>query len=261
MKSYQKFISNLYLIGSLLLLSKAILMLFSQASWQEIFHLAFYAPVIAMLSVISGQIDMLKAIRGGEKINIKARALDFIHWLLLIFINIGAWMVDAVSIWWFILKIFLLIIIGWQIGVGVNRQWVPTYSEKLFGTIFAVFACILGLSCGIIRNVDSSPLGWGWGIEAITAITATMIVLWWIVTDIKTFSVRAKGYPRSAFLKGIYCNSLIIWFWLHVMSQIGISDLYAWKVNLGLTFNTIVGNIIYLGYYFYYEYYIARQRE
>src|SRR3989338_6204839 len=59
----------------------------------DVFHLAFWVPPIGLALIISGQLDLLTAIAQGKTVNIKARCIDFLHWLLLIFIDIGAWIV------------------------------------------------------------------------------------------------------------------------------------------------------------------------
>lgn len=116
--------------------------------------------------------------------------------------------------------------------------------------------------CGAVRAADASPRGWGWALETVTAIIATLIVLWFIAVDVKTMreSVRI-GYPRSMFLKGIACNALIVWYWAHTIVQGGGFNLHALIDEAGLTFNTIAGNLVYLLYYLAFEYYKARERE
>jgi len=58
----------------------------------------------------------------------------------------------------------------------------------------------------------------------------------------------ARGAPDFA---------LVLLFWIHVMSQVGtdFSALQWWIINTGLTFNVLVGNLIYLGLYISYERY------
>src|SRR3989344_5615629 len=99
--------------------------------WVNVFRLADWAPSIGMLAIISGQMDLLASIDSGGVVNIKARCLDFIHWLFLMFLNIGAWLVGGTAISWFILKVILLGIIGWQIGVGINRRWEQWRAESV----------------------------------------------------------------------------------------------------------------------------------
>lgn len=229
--------------------------------WNAVFHLAYFIPPIALLAVISGQMDILSAIEQGKEINIKACCLDFIHWMFLIFLNIGAWMTGGVNIGWFVGKVIILTIIGWQIGVGITRKWRPTANEKKAGLIVAFASLILGLSGGIIRALDQTPLGWGWLLESITAVIATLIVCWCIYENLKNIRRKADDYPRQAFLKGLFNNTLIIWFWLHIMGRGGFGESITWLINFGLTFNVLVGNLIYWIYYLAYEYYRRKQRE
>ena len=46
---------------------------------------AYYVPIVAKLLMFSGQADLLEKIRNGEVINIKAQAIDFVHWFLCTF--------------------------------------------------------------------------------------------------------------------------------------------------------------------------------
>src|SRR3989338_3687358 len=220
-----------------------------------VFHaVAYYLPAIALLAVISAQFDILFAINEGREINIKARCLDFIHWLLLLFMFVGRWMVEgAASFTWFVLGLVLLAVICWGIGIGVKRIWAPTVGEKFCGVIFAAGAGALGLIVGAVRYMDPWPLGWGWALESATAIISTAIVGWWIWLDMKNISRRPDAYPRSAFLKSIYSNALAVVFWVHLIQIFGGFSQYALLVNLGITFNVLVGNLLYLGYYAYYE--------
>ncbi len=210
---------------------------------------------------MSGQIDLLASIKNGGVINMKARWLDFIHWFLLIFLNIGAWMIGGVNISWFIFKVMIVGIIGWQIGVGLTKQWRPTQSERANGVKALILAILLGIGAGALRAIDQSPRGWGWILETITASGSTAIVIAWIWADIQTICNKAKDYPRSMFLKGIFSNSLLIWFYLHLimpensLSQKAIID------NLGLTINITIGNLIYWIYYATYEYHRHNQKS
>ena len=259
MKVLKKVLGALYWLALIVLTIKGYSILAAtDGTWEKVFHLAYWAPSIGMLAIISGQFDLLLSIDGDGVVNMKARCLDFIHWLFLMFLNIGAWLVGGTAISWFILKIILLGIIGWQIGVGINRRWRPTKNEKIAGTIALVFSMLLGITAGWVRYLDTSEFGWGWMVESTTAVVSTLIVAWWIWMDLQTISMKAKDYPRSTFLKGIFSNSLIVWFWLHVMYLEGgfaVGMLH----QLGLTFNTIVGNLLYLGYYAAYEHHKAKQ--
>lgn len=178
---------------------------------------------------------------------------------MLIGINIGVWLVGGVTIWWFILKLFLLAIIGWQIGIGMKRHLELKISERVAGIITAIVVFSFGLTAGYIRTIDQELLGWGWIFESSTAIIATLIVIKWIWHDIQTISIKAKGYPRTLFPKGIFNNFLVLFFWVHVMIKGGGFDLTHLINNLGLSFNVPFGNIIYLIYYLIYEYHRKKQ--
>lgn len=227
-----------------------------------LFHgVAYYLPAVCMIGVVLLQLDLLRSIQSGGLVNIKARALDCVHWLLLVFLAVSGWMQSGATPWWFALQLLVLAIIAWQIGVGIGRQWRPTANEKKIGAVLALGAIALGVACGIVRAGDSSHRGWGWGLEAATSIIATMIVVWWIYADMQTFRVNASGYPRRALLKGLFCNALVVWYWAHIIVQRGGFNADALVDEMGLTFNTIVGNLIYFAYYFAYEYYRAKQQR
>lgn len=174
-------------------------------SWADILRefneIAFWLPPIALLMVVSAQVDLLSSLQEGGEVNIKARVYDFFHWLLLIAMNVGAWMIGSVTIGWFIIKLLLLAMIGWQIGVGTQRANPFTFSpnEKTIGAVCALLAVILGVATGIARYADAEPFGIGWLFESATAIIATVIVVKWILTDLSTICHNASGYPRSFF--------------------------------------------------------------
>ena len=204
MESLKRIVGNLYWIGLMILAVYVIGKIFGIMSWIEVFHLtAYYLPAIAILSVVSGQIDLLSSMQVGGEVNLKARMYDFVHWLMLIGINIGAWMIGGVTILWFIFKLLLLGIIGWQIGVGRKIRLKLSVNEQIIGIISAIIAFSLGILAGYIRSIDASPLGWGWTFEGFTAIIATFIVIKWIWHDLQTISQKAQGYPRTFFFKGI----------------------------------------------------------
>lgn len=225
-----------------------------------VFQLAYFVPPIGLLLIISGQLDLLSSIKDGGLVNIKARAIDFIHWLLLVFIDVGAWMTGGTTIWWFISKLSLLAVIGWQIGVGIRQSWRPTESDKVFGAFAMIASVALGFCGGAARYLDKTPLGWGWRIETASLILSTLIVVWWIATDLKTIKEKASGYPRAMFIKGIVNNALITWFCLHMLVlRGGITNSESWLLNAGLSFNIIIGNLTYLAYYAAYEYHRWKQ--
>lgn len=229
-------------------------------SWNEVFHLAYYLPPIAMLLVISGQFDLLLSMKNKGQVSLKARMYDFVHWLMLIALNVTYWLNDGVTPWWLILKLILLAIIGWQIGVGIKNKLQLTTSDKMLGITASLLALMLGVTTGYIRTIDQSALCWGWGFESITAVVATLIVIKWITDDLKVIKEKASGYPRSFFLKGIPCNFLILWFWAHIISRGDFQRPTFWLENFGLTFNALVGNVIYLIYYIRYEQCRSRQK-
>lgn len=231
-------------------------------SYNELLHfLASWLPPIGMLAVISGQLNLLSSIGKGNLVNIEARTYDLIHWLMLTAINIGVWMRGGVPIWWFILTLILLSIIGMQIGVGIRNKWQFTTNAKIVAVTTGAIVLVLGLFTGGIRYLDSSSLGWGWAFETLTAVVATVIVMKWILLDIKTISTKALGYPRAVFLKGIFSNALVLFFWVHVMTQQGFASGEWWATNAGLTFNVLIGNLIYLGYWLIYEYHRRKQTD
>ncbi|MBI2644482.1 MAG: hypothetical protein HYW95_03185 [Candidatus Wildermuthbacteria bacterium] len=231
-------------------------------TWGDAFHFpAAWLPPVGMLAVISGQLDLFSSIQRKNLVNIEARMYDLIHWAMLLVLNIGIWMNRNVPIWWFILTLLLLTIISAQVGVGLHNRWKLTWNEKLTAILIAAVAILLGILTGFIRYLDDSTIGWGWGFETITAIVATLIVLRWILLDLKTIRVDSTGYYRRIFLKGLFSNALVFIFWIHVMSNntLDVNTGTWWLRNLGLTVNVVVGNAIYLGLYLGYEYYRRKQ--
>lgn len=220
-----------------------------------VLELAAWAPAVGTLAMISGQMDLLVAIESGKMVNLRARILDFIHWILLIGVNIGAWLIGATDLSWFALKIILVAIIGWQIGVGLVRRSHLNIEEQTGGLTAVVFAVISGLGSGYARALDASSFGWGWTMETATAILATMIVLYWMKADLGTMRKNPFGYPRSVFHKAMVSNALVLWFWFHVIATSPEKASNAWLIHLGLTINILVGNTAYLCYYGAYEYY------
>ncbi len=235
---------------------------YGTGGWSAMLHgPAYYVPVVAMFLMFSGQADLLEEIRKGKEVNIRARAIDFIHWFLLIFMAVGRWMMGGVTLWTFILTTALLAIIGWQVGAGIGRQWYPSVGERRGGVAMLITSATVGLLAGAVRYADSATFGWGWALETVTAVVATMIVIWWITSDIKTIAKNASGYPRSFFLKGVFNNALEIWVLAHLVLsyQEGGTMVEAWTSNAGIAFNVIVGNVIYLTYYLLWERHRARQ--
>ncbi|KKW39473.1 hypothetical protein A3I46_00720 [Candidatus Kaiserbacteria bacterium RIFCSPLOWO2_02_FULL_54_13] len=229
--------------------------------WDSVFHnIAYYIPAVALFLMFSGQADLLEKIRKGGEVNIKAQAIDFTHWFLLLFMQVGRWMMGGFTLWAFILMAVLLAIIGWQVGVGIGRQWYPSVGEKRGGIAMLVASAILGLVAGAVRHADPSTFGWGWMLETTTAIIATGIVVWVITNHIKTIAKKASDYPRSFFLKGVSNNVLEIWVLIHLLNLSYTGGVFeAWASNAGFAFNIIVGNAIYFVFYGLWEIHRTRQ--
>lgn len=263
MELLKNFFRLIYLPLLILLIAYTIMIKIAESlSWLETFHLiAFYLPAISMITDISAHIELLTSMQRGGIVNLKARIYDFVHWQMLIGINIAAWMIGGSTIWWFILKLTLLAIIAWEIGVGIKRKLALTIKERTAGIYAAIIALLLGLASGYFRYTDDSLFGRGWGFESGTAILATLIVLRWMWLDIKTISSgQAKAYPRAFFLKGMLGNLMVLIFWLHIMLlEEGIASGLWWLRNLGLSFNILVGNLIFFPYWITYELYRKKQ--
>lgn len=258
-----KFLCNSFFFAAIVYVSVGILRFTWASRWDDLFHgIGYYLPAVCMVAVLSLQMDVCASVYRGQTINIKARCLDLVHWLLLTFIAVGGWMQGGATPAWFAVQLLILAVIGWTIGIGIKQQWQPSIGERRLGVLLLTGAVVLGSVCGAVRAADSSPRGWGWGLETATAIIATLIVLWFIVADVKTMrrSVRI-GYPRSMFLKGIVCNALIVWYWAHVIMRGGGPNTQTLVDEAGLTFNTIVGNCIYFLYYLAFEYYKAGEKK
>lgn len=257
----KRLLDGLMWVGLCILLLSGLFLRLRTNSWSAPFHLGYYCPAVSMIAIISGQFDLLTSMYRDEAINIRARALDFIHWLLWIFMYFGSWMVGGVTPLLFVFQLTLLMIIGWQVGVGIRRRWKPTSNETLVGGVTAVLAASLGLIAGYVRTRDPTDRGWGWVLETSTAIGGTALVLWFILEDVKNLRKKAASYPRSLFLKGILCNTLAIWFWIHQIIQGGGFTAEVLTRFAGITFNTVIGNLIYLGYYATFEYYLKKQKQ
>lgn len=66
------------------------------------------------------------------------------------------------------------------------------------------------------------------------------------------------GLSAFFFLKVIGNNTLVLIFWVHVMAQGGFTLTWMFE-NFGLSFNILVGNVLYLAYYGAYEYHRKQQ--
>jgi len=234
-------------------------------SWSQAFHLAYFAPSVAILAIISGQFDLLAKIRldiirENESVSVRARITDFIHWLMSVGIDVGTWMRGSVSISALILKLLLLSILGWQVGTLRGRLSSTSTYQTIQAVASAIVALGLGLAFGFLRFSDTTVFGYGWWVETSSAIIAILLVTKFIWDDLQFMRVKGTGgYTRSLFQKGVLGNLLIVWFWLHTISQGGFGNGTWWLQNASLTISTIVGNLIYIGYWLTYEYY--RKRE
>ena len=255
MQTVKRGLSSAYWSGLIVLCIYVIVSVEKIWSFVTFHAIAFWIPPVGILVILSGQFDLLLAIRDGEKVNIEARIYDFIHWALLLSINVGAWMIGGVSQSWFWMQLLLLSVIGWQIGEGLRSYWKLTASAVIARILFSACAVFLGLLIGFLRQLDYSLFGPGWGFEVISAIVATVIVFRWILLDLETIRTKGVHYPRSFFLKGIFSNALVIWFWASIMLHGGFGSFEWWLRNAGLGFNVLVGNAIYLWYWGMYEYY------
>ena len=248
--------------GALCMLVLYAVYCYAVGGWSTVFHdVAYYIPATAMFLMLSGQVDLLEKIRKGGEINIKAQAIDFTHWFLLLFMQVGRWMMGGFTLWAFVLTLILLTIIGWQIGTGIGRQWYPTVGEKRGGIAMLVASAVLGLVAGAVRYVNPSNFGWGWMLETGTAIIATGIVVWVITSHIKTIAKKASDYPRSFFLKGVSNNALEIWVLTHLILSYQGRMAEAFASNAGFAFNIIVGNAIYFVFYVLWEIHQWRQSK
>lgn len=256
MERIKNLIGTFYWLGFCLLIFYGLrsILFLNKDIYAAIGALAYWLPSIAMLAIISGQFDLLSSMRKDGIVNVKARLYDFTHWLMLIALNISTVMLGAVNLSWFFLKLIMLAIIGWQIGVGIKKRLDFGVDERKSGILFAGFAFSLGLLAGYIRYLDQTNFGWGWWFESVTSVIGTSIVFYWIILDLKTIRKKGpSGYPRSVFMKGLFNNSLVLIFWAYVMSIQGFDSLFWWHRNFALSFNILVGNILYLGYWLFYE--------
>ena len=136
----------------------------------KVFHkIAFYLPIFGISLLIWAHLNLFFAIKEGEEIDIRARAWDFIHWLMLISISFGAYFYEGASIGWCIGIFILITIIAAQIGIGIKRKLEGfSLSETVVGIIFAFLAICLGFIIVYFRRLDESYLGWGWRLEIIS---------------------------------------------------------------------------------------------
>lgn len=281
-----------------------------------IFHrISFYLPSIAAIFVVSLQLDYLDSIAKGGNVNIRARMIDFMHWLMLVSINVSTWLAGDITVWWLLIQLIVLVVIGSSVGIGLAQQRIILTTSEKAGAMFAACgALVLGLfmwglrsahmlsakpeswtlisavsilSLGIVwmfasKKLSREELGplkvvgfvlalvlglavgaggkygqldYGWWMDALTSIIAITLVSGFILHDLAVIRRDHTGYYRSVFLKGIFgCNILIFLAWIHAL-LLTSDDSWTWMLkNLGFTYVTLVGNVIYVYYYLVYEY-------
>lgn len=272
----------LYSLSTLALVIYAAVLSFGGQGFVPTFHaLGPYFPVISSFFVIGFQFELLKKILARKELSLRARVLDCIHWLMLIGFVVSTWLSGGTSIIWYAQILLIVGAIGWQIGV-LSRHTTDNLSgkEKFAGAAGALIAVSLGVLAGYMRTIDQSAFGYGWALEVLTAVVATFIVMWFISLDLQVIRRKHDGYSRQGFLKAVVGgNLLIVLSWVHVMSApiggdllsalapYGIvsteggnwSNFYWWAHNFAYSFNTIVGNLIFLYYYLTYEFHRSRQ--
>src|SRR3989344_5425890 len=176
-----------------------------------------YCPTAGILLIMWGQRDLLAAIQRGGTINIKARCLDFLHWTFLLTVMVSQYTGGSANVSWFLSTVCLLCLIGWQIGLGVGRQWLPSGKEKITGIVLVCLTVCAGCVIGYVRASDSSRFGFGWAADTAGCVAAPAIVFFWIMADVRTISKKARDYPRRMFIKGLVNNGIILAYWFHVM--------------------------------------------
>ena len=257
-------VRSLYRIAAVAITLFALSLLVRGNSVIATFHLiAPYFPVIASCFVLGIYNDLLQSILAGKTVDLRARMIDFVHWLLLIPIMVSNWLTGSASVMWFMLQLLVLALIGAGIGAQWSRKGQAlSRNEKFAALIGGIAALALGSFTAFMRTMDSEPFGYGWLMDSVTAVASTVFVMGFIRRDLIAVRKDHSGYPRAMFYKGIFgCNVFILLLWLHVMSRGDMSDPSWWAQNLGLCFNTLVGNVIYLGFYFAYEHYRSVQER
>ena len=231
-----------------------------------VFHrVAYYFPELASCFVIALAYDFLKSIMDRKTdgpVSLKGLRLDFLHWLLLIPINVSIWLSGAATLWWFILQLCILAIVGGQIGVQMKREEIRySLKERSAMLVGASFALLFGTVVGVLRMADKSSFGVGWAFDLLSALIATGLVWGFIGQHLAVIRVSHRKYPRSMFLKGVFgCNIFVLLLWVHIMSSQGAwDDWMLWAKHLGFTFNVLVGNVIYAYFWISYELHRSRQ--
>lgn len=251
----------------------ALVLHYQAVAYADIFHrVAFYLPSVAALFVVSLQVDYLDSIVKGKEVDIRARIIDLLHWLMLVSIAVSVWLSGEITLGWLLVNFAILAVIGASVGIGLRRQnIVLSASEKASALLAALIAIGLGMTMWYLRSTDmlSAKPSWlgsyhtltyAWFMDILTGVLAIALVSGFIFRDLKVIRTDHRGYPRSLFLKGIFgCNLLILAAWVHglISAQVGYLE---WTLqNLGFTYVTWVGNIIYAYYYGAYEYHRWRQ--
>jgi len=218
----------------------------------------FYLPFIGLVSGLLAEVDLLLSIRRNGLVNIRARLWNFTHWLMLIGITVGSYLLGEVTIYWFFTQLILIGILGWQVGEGLRRKWRFSIMEKASAWIFGFLALGLGAIAGYARYIDQSIFGWGWRMELVGSIVATFIVWRFIALDIKVVKQNYRGYTKGFLFKTILSNLFVLIFWANLIWQpaSGFTTASWWLRNIGLSFNIIIGNLItfvFFGYWLRYR--------
>ena len=219
-----------------------------------------HLPAVAMLFVLSLQWDILRSIARGNNVDIRARIIDFMHWLLLVSVAVGTWLSGDTSQWWTIVMILTLGVIGASVGFGVYRQKIRfTSGERISAAAGALCAVGIGI-CAYLLRTDSSMAqtalrqSYGWWLDTASGFLSIVLVWGFIDRDLRVIRIDWRGYSRSMFLKGIFCNSLMALSFIGALTSSG--EPFEWTLaHFGFSFVVIVGNALYLWYYASYEYY------
>lgn len=143
-------------------------------------HVSYYLPSIAAIFVVSLQIDYLDSIVKGGNVDIKARMIDFIHWLMLVSINVSTWFAGHITVWWFLTQLIALVVIGSSVGIGLAQQrTILITSEKVSAIFAACGALVLGLAMWGLRNANmlsTKPESWTW----IVAVSILSLGVVWV---------------------------------------------------------------------------------
>lgn len=182
--------------------------LFSEGrSYSGIFHsLAYYLPSVAALFVVSLQIDYLDSIVRGKEVDVRARIIDFLHWLLLISINVSMWFSGEITVWWVLTNLVVLAVVGASVGIGLSRKkLVLTAGEKTSAYIFGIVAIGLGVATWFLRSVEMLSAKPHWAV-ALVVSTAIFCSVWRYVSRGLAREELGMwghvGFPLMGFLGG-----------------------------------------------------------